>query len=51
MYSVASHHHIFSFLFSSGLDHKWSRDKDILFLTLQEKLLLFPRLPKFGSLW
>ena len=26
---MASRHHIFSFLFFSGLDHNWSRDTDI----------------------
>ena len=33
---MASRHPIFSFLFFPGLGHKWSRDTDIWFLTLQE---------------
>ena len=33
---MASRHPIFRFLFFPGLDHKWSRDADIWFLTLQE---------------
>ena len=36
LYCVASRHSIFSFLFFPRLDHKWSRDTDISFRTLQE---------------